>query len=111
LSIGIIAFALVMFVAHLGPDPHAVDYPPIEVLLPLVMLLSVAGLGLAWRWEGLGGAIAVSLFLAHMGLYRVIRGKPFPLRGVPILSPVLITGLLFLLCWSLGKLRASPPRT
>jgi hypothetical protein len=81
------------------PDPYATDYPPIENLLPLVMCLSVAGLGLAWRWEGLGGAISVVFFLADIGLYWAIRGKFFPLRGLPILSPVLITGLLFLVCW------------
>jgi len=96
----IIGFTLVMVIGHaVTPDPYATDYPPIENLLPLVMCLSVLGLGLAWRWEGLGGAISVAFFLANLGLYWAIRGKFFPLRGLPILSPVLITGILFLVCW------------
>jgi hypothetical protein len=99
-SMVIIGFTLVMVIAHVViPDPHATDYPPIENLLPLAMCLSVAGLGLAWRWEGLGGAISVGFFLANLGLYWAIRGKFFPLRGLPVLSPVLITGTLFLVCW------------
>jgi len=29
------------------------DYPAIENLIPLTLILSVLGLGIAWRWEGL----------------------------------------------------------
>ena len=99
-SMVIIGITLLMVIAHVViPDPHATDYPPIENLLPLAMCLSVLGLGLAWRWEGLGGAISVGFFLADLGLYWAIRGKFFPLRALAILSPVLITGTLFLVCW------------
>ncbi|RKX75362.1 MAG: hypothetical protein DRP87_14765 [Spirochaetes bacterium] len=35
-------------------DPYAVEaYPPIEALPPILMFLSVLGLGIAWRWERL----------------------------------------------------------
>ena len=99
-SVVIIAFTVVMIVGHLVvPDPHAVDYPPIENLLPLMMSLSVLGLGIAWRWEGLGGAISVGLFLAHLAVFWAIRQEFFPLWGLATLSPVLITGMLFLVCW------------
>ena len=99
-SIVIIGFTLVMVIAHVViPDPNATDYPPIENLLPLAMCLSVLGLGVAWRWEGLGGAISVAFFLANLGLYWAIRQKFFPLRALAVLSPVLITGTLFLVCW------------
>jgi hypothetical protein len=58
-SIVIIGITLVMIIAHaIMPEPNATDYPPIENLLPLAMCLSVAGLGLAWRWEGLVGRSA-----------------------------------------------------
>jgi hypothetical protein len=108
-SIVIIGITLVMVIAHaVMPDPHATDYPPVENLLPLAMCLSVAGLGLAWRWEGLGGAISVGFFLANLGLYWAIRQKFFPLRALAILSPVLITGMLFLVCWWRTRSRASP---
>jgi hypothetical protein len=54
----IIGFTLFMIIAHVVvPDTNPADYPPSENLLPLAMCLSVAGLGVAWRWEGLGGAI------------------------------------------------------
>jgi hypothetical protein len=100
LSVLIIAFTVVMIVGHLVvPDPHEVDYPPIENLLPLMMTLSVLGLGIAWRWEGVGGAISVGFFLAHLAMYWAIRQRFFPLRALAILSPVLITGMLFLVCW------------
>ncbi|MCK4543640.1 MAG: hypothetical protein KAU17_15520 [Spirochaetales bacterium] len=40
-------------------DPHTVeDYPLIEALPPIFMFLGVLGLGLAWRWERLGGTIS-----------------------------------------------------
>jgi hypothetical protein len=96
----IIGITLVIVIAHVVvPDTNATDYPPSENLLPLAMCLSVAGLGVAWRWEGLGGAINVGFFLVNLGLYRVLRGKFLPLRAVPIFSLVLIPGMLFLVCW------------
>jgi len=33
-------------------DPHAVEgNPPTEALAPIFLVVSVAGLGMAWRWE------------------------------------------------------------
>jgi hypothetical protein len=96
----IIGITLAIVIAHVVvPDTHATDYPPSENLLPLAMCLSVAGLGVAWRWEGWGGAINVGFFLANLGLYRVLRGKFLPLRAVAIFSLELIPGILFLVCW------------
>jgi hypothetical protein len=46
-------------------DPYAVeDVPPTEALAPILMFLSVLGLAVAWRWEGLGGAISLLFLLA-----------------------------------------------
>jgi hypothetical protein len=107
-SIMIIGITLVIIIAHvIMPEPNATDYPPIENLLPLAMCLSVLGLGVAWRWEGLGGAISVGFFLANLGLYWAIRQKFFPLRALAVLSPVLITGMLFLVCWWRTRSRVS----
>jgi hypothetical protein len=63
----IFAIVLLIFVGYAfnwvttgTADPHAVeDYPPIENLPPLLMFVATLGLGIAWRWEGLGGAITV----------------------------------------------------
>ncbi len=99
-SIVIIGITLVAAVAHIVvPEPEATDYPPLENLLPVVMFLSVLGLAIAWRWEGVGGAINVGLFLAHLGLYWIIRGKFFPLRALPMFSAAVVPGVLFLACW------------
>jgi cytochrome bd-type quinol oxidase subunit 2 len=99
-SIVVIAFTLFMAVAHIVvPEPETTDYPPIENLLPVVMVLSVLGLAIAWRREAIGGAINVGLFLVHMGLYWIIRGKPFPILAVPTLSAAVVPGVLFLICW------------
>ena len=107
-SVVIMAITVVMIIGHVVvPDPNEVDYPPIENLLPVMMCLSVLGLGIAWRWEGLGGAISVGFFLANLALYWVIRQRFFPLNALAILSPVLITGMLFLVCWWRIRSRSS----
>lgn len=99
-SLVVIAITLVMAIAHiLVPDTEATDYPPIENLLPVVMFFSVMGLAVAWRWEGVGGAINVGLFVAHLGLYWLIRGKFFPLMAFPVFLAEVIPGVLFLACW------------
>ena len=102
LSILIIVFTLIMAVGHLvGPDdPYAVDYPPIENLLPALMVLSVLGLGIAWRWEGVGGAVNLVFFLATIILDWVIRGEFIPLSGFLPLLGAIIPGILFLIVWS-----------
>ena len=68
---------------------------------------SVVGMFLAWRWEGLGGVINAGFFLANLGLYWVLREKFFPLKALAIFSPVLITGMLFLVCWWRSRPRVS----
>ena len=107
-SLVIIGFSLVMLIAHVVvPEPQTTDYPPIENLLPLAMCLSIVGLGIAWRWEGLGGAINIGFFLVNLGLYWFIRGRFFPLGGVAILSLAIVPGVLFLVCWWRLKSRIS----
>jgi hypothetical protein len=99
-SIVIIGITLVAAIAHIVvPEPEGTDYPPIENLLPVVMFLSVLGLAIAWRWEGVGGAINVGFFLALLGLYWIIRGKFFPLRALPMFLAAVVPGVLFLVCW------------
>jgi hypothetical protein len=100
LSILILGIALVTIVGHLlVPEPTEADYPPIENLLLVLMSLSVLGLGIAWRWEGLGGAICLGFFVLHLALYWAIRHRFFPLSMLGSFSPLVITGILFLVCW------------
>jgi hypothetical protein len=112
-SLVIIIYSLLMLTGYAWnwvttgkADPYAVEgYPPSENLLPLAMGLSVAGLGIAWRWEALGGAINIGFFLVNLGLYWLLRGRFLPLGVVAILSLAIIPGILFLVCWWRSKSR------
>ncbi len=93
-------------------DPYAVeDYPPIENLPPLLMLLSVLGLGIAWRWEGLGGTITVVFQLAMLPLLLIHWPITQDSRFVApylILMTIATPGILFLVCWWRSRKRAIP---
>ena len=85
-------------------DPYAVEgYPPIEALPPILMFLSVLGLGIAWRWERLGGMIVIVFQLAALSLLLVLTPltHDFPRSAVPYLLSMIVTipGVLFLVCW------------
>lgn len=104
LSLAIIVIALVVLIGHLfGSEPAEIDYPPIENLLPILMGLSVLGLGLAWRWEALGGALCLGFFALQLALYWAIRGYFFPLPALLTFSPLVFSGVLFLACWWMSR--------
>lgn len=89
-------------------DPYAVeDYPPIEALPPILMFLSVLGLGIAWRWERLGGTIVLVFQLATLSLLLILSPltHDFPRFAVPYLLSMIVTipGVLFLVCWWRSK--------
>ena len=110
-SVPIIIFALIFLVttawnlATTGvADPHAVDdYPWTEALPPIFLLLSILGLGIAWRWERLGSIIAVLFQLAVLVTLLIQRPitQDFSRAGIPYLLwlIVAIPGVLFLVCW------------
>ena len=104
-SLALIGLALLVLIGNIiSPDPHAVEgYSPAENLMPLSLLLSVLALALAWRWEGLGGALNVAGFVTNLILFRIIRGEFLPWSVVLVLSPLLIPGILFLICWGRSK--------
>jgi hypothetical protein len=108
----IVAFTLLFFIGYAWnlvttgvADPHAVeDYPPIENLPPLFAFLSVLGLGLAWRWEGLGGGIAVAFSLAYLPVLLIHWpiGHDFPrylMAPYGVWVVIAIPGVLYLICW------------
>jgi hypothetical protein len=81
--------------------------PFIEILPPLFMCLSVLGLGIAWRWERLGGTISIVFQLAVL-LALCIHSpltRDFPRMAVPYLLSVIVAvpGALFLVCWWRSK--------
>ena len=109
-SLPLIAYALLMFAGYAWSwattgvaDPHAVeDYPPTEALPPIFMFLSVLGLGIAWRWERLGGTIVIVFQLAVLSLLLVQTPltRDFPRTAIPYLLSMIVTnpGVLFLVC-------------
>jgi membrane-anchored protein YejM (alkaline phosphatase superfamily) len=110
-SLPIVVYALLMLVGYAWnwattgvADPYAVeDYPPTENLPPVFMLLSVLGLGVAWRWERLGGMIAIVFQLAALAVLLIHSplARDLPRSAIPYLLSVIVTipGLLFLVCW------------
>jgi hypothetical protein len=87
------------------PDPYWVaDYDPIENLPPLFATLSALGLALAWRWEGLGGAVAVVFSLAVLPLLLIHWpiARDFPRYLVAPYGTwlvVTVPGVLFMVYW------------
>ena len=76
LVIAVVAFVLIGYLSNWiatgTGDPYAAeDYPPIENLPPLFIFLSAVGLGIAWRWEKWGGAIAVLFQLANLPILLI----------------------------------------
>ena len=91
-------------------DPNAVeDYPFAENLPPLFILLSALGLGIAWRWESWGGAIAAFFQLAALPvllLHWPIAESPGNVVPYLVSLTVAIPGILFLMCWRRSRTRA-----
>ena len=116
----IMGFALFMplgYVAHWVetgvPIPPVGEFnPPIEDLLPIFIFLSALGLGIAWRWERLGGTITIVFQLAALSLLLIHSPitHDFPRSAVPYLLSMIITtpGILFLVCWWRSRKRAIP---
>ena len=115
-SIPVIAFALVMVIGYAVnwittgvADPHAVEnYPFIENLPPIFMLLAIIGLGIAWFKEKLGGII--NLFFCLVTIPILIIHWPIiqnPSNIVPYVTTIIIAfpGILFLVYWQRSKKR------
>jgi hypothetical protein len=110
-SLPIIVYSLMMLTGYawnwvtIGKaDPYAVEgYPLIEALPPILMFLGVLGLGIAWRWEKLGGAINLVFQLAVILLLLITRPltHDFYRSAIPYLMAMVIAipGILFLVCW------------
>lgn len=118
----IIVFTLLMFIGYVWDwittgkaDPYAMEnYPPIENLPPLFTFLSVLGLGVAWRWEGLGGMITIVFNLATLLIllihWPITNNFPRYYLVAPygIWMIITIPGILFLICWYRSKKELIP---
>jgi len=94
-------------------DPNAVEgNPPTEALVPIFLVVSIAGLGMAWRWERLGGAIAAVFQLAALVALLIHRPLTDDLSrlAIPYLLwlMVAVPAVLFLVCWWRTRQAAAP---
>lgn len=83
-------------------DPNAEeDYPFIENLPPIFMFIAIFGLGIAWKWEKVGGSINLIFCSGILPLLLIF----WPLSEFRFVIPyimlfiVAIPGMLFLVCW------------
>jgi hypothetical protein len=83
-------FFLAFFIGEGFPNIFRLDWW--ESLSVLLMSAVVVGLLLAWKWEGLGGAVAVAAVVAMplIGMRRI---------GTLLFLPPAAVGLLHVVCW------------
>lgn len=103
---GLFAYFLVEFGAKVFPSLAWTNPQGIPLLLAL--LLALAGVLIAWRWELIGGMIAVACSAAIIALVCAGSGLDMFLCAVFFTLPLLLAGALYLgCCWRTR--RAAPP--
>lgn len=108
----VVAVALLIFAGYAWSwvttgevDPNAAeDYPPIENWPPRLMFLSALGLALAWRWEGLGGGLALLFQLINLPIlllhWPISEGFPrYLVAPYGLWLVIVVPSMLFLWCW------------
>lgn len=86
----------------LTPDPNIVDPVPVTDWIELGFYgLALMGLLLAWRWEALGGAVALIGIIGQDVAFRLFRGEWF--HEMPgsyfLMLAFVLPAALFLICW------------
>ena len=93
LSLALVGLVLLIFIGEGGVDFFALR--PIEAVLMVLMLGTLAAMLVAWRWERLGGLISAASMIAFLVVELAASGNPA--RGmVPYL--MVLPGLLFAAC-------------
>ena len=100
----ILIITILVIVSHIiALDTQPGTYPPAENLIPASILVSVVGLGLAWKWKLAGALINLGFFSLSLLIYWAINGQFLPLPVVLVLSPIYNPGILFLVCWQVTR--------
>jgi hypothetical protein len=79
----------------LFPAPDATPLTGNAMLQLTLTGLSLLGLALAWKWEAIGGSIALAAYV----IVGIINPRAF------IIFPVPLSALLFLACWWMKRRR------
>ena len=103
-SILVFILALILVIGtRNAPSTSNLVNEPLDTLIPVSLLVSLVGLGIAWRWEGWGVLINLGFYLAIVPLYRLLHGEWIHISIMVGLSPVVLPGALFALAWILSK--------
>jgi len=90
-----------------SPSTSNLVNTPLDILIPIALLISLIGLGTAWRWEGWGAVINIGFYLAILPLYWLLHREWIHFSIVVGLSPVILPGVLFGVAWFLSKKKDS----
>ena len=103
----ILIFALAVLVIII-PDPYTVKPVPLADQIAMGLFgVAILGSLIAWRWEGLGGAIAIASVVGDDVFCRITRGGGLWSQVLTPASPLVFLfgfpGILFLVCWALSR--------
>jgi len=68
-------------------------------MLAVALGVQVLGLAAAWRWERLGGLVAIGGYLLKQATLAVDGGAPFLVLWFDVWLWPALAGLLYLVCW------------
>ena len=98
----LLALILVVGTRNL-PSGSSLDNTPYDILIPISLLISLIGLGIAWRWEGRGVLINLAFYFAITPIYWLLHREWIHISIMVGLSPVILPGILFAVSWILSK--------
>lgn len=104
-SLFVAFFVAMMFLVPQPASPGA-TMPWADQFLLAMYLVATVGLLLGWRWEALGGGLAIVATLIEIVGFKILRGG-YP-DAMSYLVPIIgfaLPGALYLWCWytSCGK--------
>jgi len=94
----LVALVAVFLVGEGGPPNILRQLSPVQLEF-LAICLMLAGFLLGWRWEALGGGLAVGGFALFFGTELAVNGKP-PGGAIPLFA---VPGVLLLVSHGLAK--------
>ena len=109
-SILVFILALILVIGTRNAPPASqLLHGSLDFLIPLALLFSLFGLGIAFRWEGWGALINLLFYLAVVPLYAILQGEWIHFSIMVGLSPVILPGVLFAAAWLLDRKEQNKP--
>ncbi len=104
--------ALILILGTLFRPPSSEQaYAPIDNLIPALLIVSLTGLLVAWRWEGWGTLINIGAYLAIVPVYWILH-RDWIHPGVMVaFSPVILPGVFYAAAWWCDRKLGDQDRT